>query len=380
MYLKVENLCVGYNGKTLIKDINIEIEKGKILTLIGPNGSGKSTILKSITKHLDKIAGVVYIDHENLFKLSNSASAKKISVVLTERIHPEMMTCEEVVATGRYPYTSYFGKMTHEDKQIVLESMEKVHALDLRYKEFENLSDGQRQRIMLARAICQQPDIIVLDEPTSYLDIRHKIELLNILRKMAKEKNITIIMSLHEIDLAHKVSDYIMCIKGEFISAFGTPEQIFKNATIQELYEIENGSYDSLFGSVELAKQTGNAQVLVICGNGKGIPFYRFLQKKGIPFMTGILFENDIDYQVAKNLASKILVSPAFQPMSENLYQEALEQFKKIDAVIDAGTIQGEFSKFNSILLLEAQKRKIPILKTFEEIILFYEKELIGIS
>ena len=209
-YFKTEKLTVGYDGKPLISDIDIGIEKGEILTLIGPNGSGKSTILKSITRHLESISGVVSIDGADMRRMSGRDVATRLSVVLTERINPELMSCGDIVATGRYPYTSHFGLLTAKDREIVRDSLEKVHATELYDRDFREISDGQRQRVMLARAICQEPEIIVLDEPTSFLDIRHKIELLNILSEMAKERGITVIMSLHEIDLAYKISDKII--------------------------------------------------------------------------------------------------------------------------------------------------------------------------
>ena len=311
-----DELSVGYGGKPLISGITIGIKKGEILTLIGPNGSGKSTILKSITRHLAMISGVVYLDQKNMKQMSGKELAARLSVVLTERVMPEMMTCYDVVASGRYPYTNSLGVLTKNDRRIIRESMERVHALDLMRQDFLAVSDGQRQRIMLARAICQEPEVIVLDEPTSFLDIRHKIELLGILREMAKQKGITVIMSLHEIDLANKISDRVMCVKGDHITDFGTPEEIFTDERINRLYEIENGSYDVLFGSVELAKVTGEPKVLVIGGNGSGIPFYRMLQKLGIPFAAGILYENDMDYRVALALAAVVIQAKAFRPVA----------------------------------------------------------------
>ncbi len=123
------------------------------------------------------------------------------------------MTCHDVVATGRYPYTGRLGVLSREDENKVDEALMAVHAQELGIRNFLEISDGQRQRILLARAICQKPEVMILDEPTSYLDIRHKLELLEILRKMAKEKEITVIMSLHEIDLAQKISDKVVCVK-----------------------------------------------------------------------------------------------------------------------------------------------------------------------
>jgi iron complex transport system ATP-binding protein len=156
--------------------------------------------------------------------ISGKEIATKMAVVLTQRVRPEMMTCRELVAAGRYPYTGSFGLLTAHDKEVVERSLDRVHALDIADQDVTAISDGQRQRVLLARAICQEPEIIVLDEPTSFLDIRHKIELLDILSDMAKNNGITVVMSLHESDLAERISDRIVCVKGDRIAAYGTPE------------------------------------------------------------------------------------------------------------------------------------------------------------
>ena len=186
-YFQMKNLSVGYHGKALIHDICTDIQKGEIVTLIGPNGSGKSTILKSITRQLRMIGGAVYLDARNLREMSYKEMSTQMAVVLTERMKPELMTCRDVVAMGRYPYTGRLGILSKADEEKVDEAMEAVHARELGECSFQNISDGQRQRILLARAICQEPEVMILDEPTSFLDIRHKLELLAILRKMAKE-------------------------------------------------------------------------------------------------------------------------------------------------------------------------------------------------
>ena len=191
MYFETQKLSVGYHRRPLIEDIDIGIWQGGILCLIGPNGSGKSTILRSITRHLTKLGGVVAIGGRDLDGMSDKELARHVSVVLTDRIEPELMTCWEVVAAGRYPYTNHFGKLSREDQRIVEDSMARVNALELREQRFTELSDGQKQRVLLARALCQQPEVIVLDEPTSYLDIRHKIELLDILREMTASPTLT---------------------------------------------------------------------------------------------------------------------------------------------------------------------------------------------
>lgn len=366
-YFKTEKLTVGYDGKPLISDIDIGIEKGEILTLIGPNGSGKSTILKSITRHLESISGVVSIDGADMRRMSGRDVATRLSVVLTERINPELMSCGDIVATGRYPYTSHFGLLTAKDREIVRDSLEKVHATELYDRDFREISDGQRQRVMLARAICQEPEIIVLDEPTSFLDIRHKIELLNILSEMAKERGITVIMSLHEIDLAYKISDKIICVAGDKISDFGTPDEIFTEECIARLYGIENGSYDTLFGSVELQRPAGEPRVFVIGGAGSGIPFYRMLQRCGIPFAAGILYENDVDFRVARALAASVVSARAFEPVNADTQARAAGLLDQAAYAVDCGFPRGTYNRCNEALLSRAEAQGKPILRSAEE-------------
>ena len=272
-YIKTKDLSVGYQGKVLIRDINLDIKKGEIVTLIGPNGAGKSTILKSVTRQLKLIGGEVYLDSDEIRKLSYKSMARKVAVMLTERMKPELMTCHDVVATGRYPYTGRLGILSREDENKVDEALMAVHAQELGIRNFLEISDGQRQRILLARAICQEPEVMILDEPTSYLDIRHKLELLEILRKMAKEKEITVIMSLHEIDLAQKISDKVVCVKGERIAGFGNPEEIFTEEKIRELYGIDNGYYDLWkCGASKGSGKTGSFRPLILWNRNSGLP------------------------------------------------------------------------------------------------------------
>jgi len=345
-YISMDKLAVGYNGKAIIKDICIDINKGEIVTLIGPNGAGKSTILKSITRQLSLIGGKVWFGEKNLHKMSSKEVSTKMAVVLTERLKAELMTCYDIVASGRYPYTGKLGRLTEEDERKVDEAIAAVHAAEIGPKDFNAISDGQKQRILLARAICQDPEIIVLDEPTSFLDVRYKLELLSILRNMAKKKGITVIMSLHEIDLAEKISDKIICVKGDRIYRYGTPEEIFSEEMIRELYSIDNGFFDPLLGSIELPAPTGNLfgeagaasvaapRVLVLSSGGSGVPVYRRLQKEDIPFAAGILATNDIDYQLARLLAAEVVTTPAFEPIREEALQQATALVESCERVI----------------------------------------------
>ena len=333
-YIWTENMTVGYGKTPLIRQIGIHVRAGEIVTLIGPNGAGKSTILRSVIRQLGLLEGTVYLDGMPMKGMGEREIAKRMSILMTERIHPELMTCEDVVGTGRYPYTGRMGLLTAEDRGKVREAMELVHAWDLASRDFSQISDGQKQRILLARAICQDPSVIVLDEPTSFLDIRHKLELLTILKDLVRRKKVAVLMSLHELDLAQKLSDYIVCVKGEYIERCGTPEEIFTSSYITGLYGITKGSYYAEFGCLEMEPVKGKPQVFVIGGNGSGIPVYRRLQRMGIPFAAGILHENDVDYPIARALASQVISEAPFEPIREETYDRAAEVLASCGQVI----------------------------------------------
>ena len=198
-FVETKEMTVGYRGVPLIRDIALSVHRGEILTLIGPNGSGKSTILKSLIRQLALIGGTVYLDGKSLQTLPERDLARTMSVLLTEHVRPELMTCWDVAAAGRYPYTGRLGLLSDEDRVKVDEALALVGADELADRDFSCISDGQRQRVLLARAICQEPEVIVLDEPTSFLDIRYKLELLTVLKQLVREKQVAVILSLHEI-------------------------------------------------------------------------------------------------------------------------------------------------------------------------------------
>lgn len=357
-YFKTEKLSVGYHGIPLIEEIEFGIHKGEILTLIGPNGAGKSTILKSIARQLEPLSGAAYMEKRDLAGFSRQQLSQSMSVVLTDKIRTELMTCEDVIETGRYPYTGRFGVLSREDHRAVEEAMELVHVTELRDQDFSKISDGQRQRVMLAKGLCQEPDIIVLDEPTSYLDVKYKLEFLSILQELRKQKNITVIMSLHELDLAERVSDKILCINGKYVERFGTPEEIFKEGYISKLFCITSGTFDETTTGMELKAAEGSPKVFVIAGGGTGRRAFRYLQRAGVPFAAGILYENDLDYPVAKALAGSVIGAAAFEPVSDALLDEAKKSIRSCEKVICTKEHFAALEKYNEQLLEYAKDCK----------------------
>ena len=310
----------------LIRNIELEVRRGEILTLIGPNGAGKTTILKSIIRQLSLLGGTAYLDGTDMSRFTGNELARRLSVVLTERVRPELMTCGDVVAAGRYPYTGRFGVLNDRDREIVREAMELVSIQELKDRDFRQISDGQKQRVMLTRALCQQPEILVLDEPTSFLDIRYKLEFLSVIQKMSRERRLTVILSLHELDLAERISDRIACVRGDCIDRFGPPEEIFSGGYITELYGMTEGAYDELTGSLELERPPGPYKKRGKEKEGAGPPLSRSPERGGVPFPAGFLWKNDLVYPAARALAAGLVTEKPFHPFSE----EKLLQAKKL--------------------------------------------------
>ncbi|MDO4168991.1 MAG: ABC transporter ATP-binding protein [Lachnospiraceae bacterium] len=238
-YFQTKQFTVGYDGIPIVSDIEIRLKRGEILSLIGPNGAGKTTILRSIIKQLKPIAGVAVLDQVSMTSINLSQLSKQMAVVLTDRLQTEMMTVEDVVETGRHPYTGKFGILSDSDHLIVADAMERTRITNMKDQDFTKISDGQKQRVMLARALAQQPDIIILDEPTSFLDIKYKLEFLSIIHKLSRENKLTVIMSLHEVELAQKISDQIACFRNGYMDRYGPPKEIFSNDYLLELYDIQ---------------------------------------------------------------------------------------------------------------------------------------------
>ena len=357
--LSAQALSVGYRtGKAVVSGLEFSIAPGEIVTLIGANGAGKSTILKSIARQLTPLEGTVFLGGKPEAEMQERDIARKLSLFLTGQIRTELMTCYDVTATGRYPYTGRLGILSSTDREKIAEAMQLTHTETLADTSFTEISDGQRQRVLLARAVCQEPELLVLDEPTSYLDIRHKLELLTLVRLLARERNTAILMSLHELDLAERISDRLICIREGKADRIGTPAEIFRGSYIRELYSIEKGSFDPVYGTPELERPPGTPEVFVIGGNGTGIPVYRQLQREGIPFAAGVLHENDLEVPCARALAADVITERAFEPVSEDSVRRALSVMQNCREVICTVGQFGTMNRKNQMLLDAAVRDK----------------------
>lgn len=244
-----QGLAIGYGKAPLLSDISLGVQPGQILTLIGPNGAGKSTLLRTLAGQLAPMGGTVLLAGKDLTAYTGTERAKKLALMAPHSRRMELTTCFDFVSAGRYPYTGRLGILSAEDRQQVHRALELVGAAQLADRDFNRISDGQRQRILLARALCQQPEVILLDEPTSFLDIKGKIELLTILKDLAHIQKLAVILSLHELELAQKVADTVVCVAPGGVSGVLAPEKAFTPENIRALYGLTEEQYAALYGT-----------------------------------------------------------------------------------------------------------------------------------
>ncbi|MCC0630707.1 ABC transporter ATP-binding protein [Clostridioides sp. ES-S-0108-01] len=353
--LRTNNLSVGYNKKVVVSDINIEVKNGEILCLLGSNGAGKTTILRSLSKLITPIKGDIYLNDIDVNHISRKALSKKMALVLTNRLLGDLMTVQDIVNIGRYPYTGFFGSLSKKDLILVDEALESVDALHLKKRYFDELSDGEKQKVLVARALVQEPEIIILDEPTTHLDIKHRLELINILKKLSKEKSISVILSLHEIDIALKSCDKVALIKNNKVIAYGQPEDVVDEDIINSLYELDDKNFNSLLGAVEISNKSKN-EVFIIGGGGKATPIYRVFTKKGIGLYSGIIHENDIDYEIGRTMGIKMFTEKPFELISDENFDLAIKSLSNSKVIIDTGFNIGEINKRNIDIIKEALK------------------------
>lgn len=253
--LKAQQLSIGYqtkNNQTIVaKNINFELAKGELVGLIGANGIGKSTLLKTMTKSQKALGGAIFVNGKSVDDISNMTLAKEMSVVLTENVSQTNLSVLELIALGRQPYTNWIGTLTEEDEVKTKTAIEAIQITNLIHKKCFELSDGQLQKVMLARALAQDTDIIILDEPTTHLDLYHKVSVLKLLQKLAKETQKTILFSTHEINVTLSLCDKVIVMK-EATTHFGSPQQLIAEKAFDDLFPEDLVVFDTESGSFKI--------------------------------------------------------------------------------------------------------------------------------
>lgn len=254
--LDLKNLTTGYKSRTsktvVTSNINAELYRGELVCLIGPNGAGKSTLMRTISGSQKPIEGEVFLDGVDIYSIPAKSLAKKLSVVLTERVNAGMLSAYEVIALGRYPHTNWSGKLNDEDHRIIREAIEMTGAQELVQRSLSELSDGERQKIMIARAFAQEPEMMILDEVTAFLDLPRRVEIMKLLRNMASESGKSILLSTHDMDLALRGSDRIWLLPKDGSLHIGSPEDLVLNGSFEAAFESEGINFDKQSGSFNI--------------------------------------------------------------------------------------------------------------------------------
>ncbi|AEA47651.1 ABC transporter ATP-binding protein [Archaeoglobus veneficus] len=353
--MNAAGLSVGYTNE-ILKNVSFEVRAGEILGILGPNGSGKSTLLKTLAAGLKPLGGAVYVDGREVHGIKPGELAKLISITLTERVDAGFLTGFEVVSLGRYPYVDAIGRLNDADVEAVMGSLRLVNAENLANKLFSEMSDGERQKIMIARALAQQPRIMLLDEPTSFLDAKHKVEIMLLLRRIANEKGIAIVLTTHDIELALRICDRVVMVRDGRIAVEGLPEEVITGEVVGDIYDVGSARFDPSIGSFELTCKNGSTKtrVHVVCGGGSGANIMRLLAKKGIPFTAGVVHEGDVDCCVAKLTALNTVCERPYTEIGDKAFEKALKLAESCDLVIDTGFVIGSINRRNLELLNSA--------------------------
>ncbi|MUU78258.1 ABC transporter ATP-binding protein [Winogradskyella endarachnes] len=257
LILQTHQLSVGYRTKkvetTIASNINLQLQSGQLIGLVGANGIGKSTLLRTLIKVQPSLSGKILLNNKDLNFTSNLELAKQLSIVLTEPLLSKNLSVFELIALGRHPYTNWVGNLSDKDLSVINNAIDLINISDLKDKKCYQLSDGQLQKVMIARALAQDTAIIILDEPTSHLDMYHKAYILKLLQKLTKETGKTILFSSHEIDLAIQLCDTMIVMqKGHVV--YDQPCNLIKNGVFETLFPKDLIAFDNLTGSFKVSK------------------------------------------------------------------------------------------------------------------------------
>ncbi|ABR49739.1 ABC transporter related [Alkaliphilus metalliredigens QYMF] len=368
--IKVNQLTFQYNETKIIDNLEFTIQKGGFLTIIGPNGSGKSTLLKNIAANLIPIKGGVVLEDKPLKAYSIKELAQKMAVVpQNTEVHYDF-TVYEIIMMGRHPHLKRFQREGHEDEKRVKEAMESTNTWFLKDRNVNELSGGERQRVIIARALAQEPRVILLDEPTSALDIHHQIEILELLKKLNKEKKVTIIAVLHDINLAARYSEEILLLHQGKKITMGKTEDVITVEHLQKAYEmdmmIDRNVYTGCLQVLPLStreknKDTKDLQIHIVCGGGTGKDLIQTLNDQGYQVTAGVLNVGDSDWELGKLLSIEMAEEEPFSPISDEVLQRGHQQAQDADLVILCGAPIGNGNLKNLEIIKEQLNQKKPV-------------------
>ncbi|HOP09722.1 MAG TPA: heme ABC transporter ATP-binding protein, partial [Candidatus Methanofastidiosa archaeon] len=372
MGLSIDDIRFGYNDKEILNKIGFTSHHGEMLALLGPNGSGKTTLLKLLSKILCPESGVIRLGETDINEIPQKELAKEMAVIPQSFDTTFSFTAYEIVMMGRTPYVPRFGSEKENDFDVVERAMKRTDTWHLKDSLFFNLSGGEKQRVIIARALAQEPHILLLDEPTSSLDINHQLEILSTVRSLVKEENMLVIAAFHDLNMAAKYFDRIVLLHKGSIFAQGTPEEVLTEDNIREVYGVDtivkrNPLTDTLYvlplSKIKEHADSERPRVHLICGGGSGSTLLNRMDLGKYDVSVGVLNLYDTDQETAEYLKVKNIVMEApFSPISYENHLDNLKLIKESRVVILSDFSIGSGNLINLESALVALNRKIPVL------------------
>lgn len=342
--LEIRDLAFGYTRQLLLYAVQARVKKQEMVGLLGPNGSGKTTLLRLISGLLQPHAGRIFLEGRALADWGRRGLAQRIAVVPQELQVPFAFTVEQMVGLGRTPFINLFGSKTRHDQEIVRVALRLTEADLLRKRIFNELSGGERQRVMLAMALAQQPRLLLLDEPTSHLDIKYQIDMLELVKRLNRETGVTVIAAMHDLNLAARYFPRLLLFQRGIV-ADGGPAEVLEPHLLQRVYGIpvrvgvmRGAEHLSVLPPHEEATEESASSteppVHVLAGGGSGALVMRALADAHLPFSAGVLHIGDSDHTLALRLAAEVLSEQPFTPISSANLQRLHERLQAISLLI----------------------------------------------
>lgn len=369
--LYTDNISVSYGNENIIENMSLEFERGGFIGILGPNGCGKTTFLKTISRILSPNTGAVFIDDKDIKEFGSKSLARTLGCVSQETNVAFDFTVKDVVLMGRYPHMGKLTPLSENDLKIAEDAMKTTNVAHLSGRLITEISGGERQRVLIARSIAQQPKILLLDEPTSHLDINHQIDILTMIRSLTPK--ITVIGVFHDLNLAAHFCDRIILMeKGKVIKS-GTPEEVLTKELIKRCFSIKMMVTKHpitfkpyLVPEYGVFSSVNSKKIHVISGGGTGAGLFYTLGFYGFSVTAGVLSMNDSDFESAKTLGYDVICEPPFTKISPESVEKNIKLINESDAVVVTDMPIG-FENLPNIEALKNAKTKVYFLKTFED-------------
>lgn len=359
--LSVHGITVAYAAQPILRDVSFDVQRGDLVVVLGPNGAGKTTLLRTVAKAASPKLGTVLLDGQDISTIPTRKLMRTVSVVPQFEGSVFSFTVQDIVAMGRTPHVPHFAPLSQRDWQIVREAMEATEVWELRDRLFTELSGGEQRRVLIAKALAQEPQLLLLDEPTANLDLHYQLEVVELIQRLNKEKGITVLAVLHDLNLAAMLGQRFILMRQGQIYAMGGADEVLTTQNIQQVYGVPviitrhplNGKPIILLSERRILASLG-VKVHVVCGGGTGSEVMAMLVASGCQVTAGALNRGDSDFETAQLLGVQVAEEQPFMPISEEAFEKTKQMIADAEAVILTDVPFGWGNIVNLKAILEA--------------------------